>query len=111
MAHISQMLVKFIHVVAISEGSAHWDPLVTQFKQYGGCMLFMIWQAQLIGLLMGAFIMVFLQMWVSHHWSIFTPAMFVSLYHTSAVRTHAPELLLHEAFSSSKWLMFYLWGV
>ncbi len=30
------MLVKFIHLVVFSEGSAHWDPLVTQLKQYRG---------------------------------------------------------------------------
>ncbi len=34
MAHISQMLVKFIHPVAVSEDNAHWCTLVMQ--QYMG---------------------------------------------------------------------------
>ncbi len=40
MAHISQMRVKYIHLVVVSEDSAHWDPLVKQLEQLtGGCAL------------------------------------------------------------------------
>ena len=36
MAHIRQMLVKFIHLVAVSAVGAHWDPLVTQLEHLRG---------------------------------------------------------------------------
>ena len=36
MAHISQLQVNFIHQVVVSEGSAHWDPLVMQWEQLRG---------------------------------------------------------------------------
>ena len=42
--------VKFIHLVAVSEGSAHWDPLVMQLKQYRGHITCTWWMLTLLSI-------------------------------------------------------------